>query len=102
VAVVLALAAAAVVAGMRSFTAIAGWAVDVPASVLAELYERGGAPRVPPGPPSKATIWRVVTGADPPAFDAVTGAWLMARAVPPGDDSDDDGGEPPAPPAGGG
>ena len=43
VAVVLALAAAAVVAGMRSFTAIAGRAADVPAGVLAELYERGGA-----------------------------------------------------------
>jgi hypothetical protein len=54
VAVVLALAAAAVVAGMRSFTAIAGWAADVPAGVLAELYERGGAPRAPAGPPSKA------------------------------------------------
>jgi hypothetical protein len=47
VAVVLALAAAAVVAGMRLFTAIAGGAADVPAGVLAELYERGGAARVP-------------------------------------------------------
>ncbi len=34
VAAVLALAAAAVVAGSRSFTAIAGWAADVPAGVL--------------------------------------------------------------------
>ena len=33
VAAVLALAAAAVVAGSRSFTAIAGWAADVPAGV---------------------------------------------------------------------
>ena len=81
VAVVLALAAAAVVAGMRSFTAIDGWAADVPADVLAELYERGGAARAPAGPPSKATIWRVVTGADAPAADAVVGAWLMARAA---------------------
>jgi predicted transposase YbfD/YdcC len=97
VAVVLALAAAAVVAGMRSFTAIAGWAADVPAGVLAELYERGGSPRAPAGPPSKATIWRVVTGADAPAFDAATGAWLMARAAPLGDD-----GAPPAPPECGG
>jgi hypothetical protein len=41
VAAVLALAAAAVVAGSRSFTAIAGWAVDVPADVLEGLT--GGA-----------------------------------------------------------
>jgi DDE_Tnp_1-associated len=50
-AVVLALAAAAVAAGMRSFTAIAGWAADVPAGLLAELYKRGGAARAPAGPP---------------------------------------------------
>ena len=37
VAVVLALCAAAVVAGMASFTAIAGWATDVPADVLVKL-----------------------------------------------------------------
>ena len=38
VAAVLALAAAAVVAGSRSFTAIAGWAADVPADVLEGMY----------------------------------------------------------------
>jgi DDE_Tnp_1-associated len=57
VAAVLALAAAAVVAGSRSFTAIAGWAADVPADVLADLYRRCGATRPGTGPPSKATIW---------------------------------------------
>jgi hypothetical protein len=57
VAVVLALCAAAVVAGMGSFTAIAGWAADVPAELLAQLYGRVAQA------PSKATIWRVVTGA---------------------------------------
>ncbi len=77
-AAVLALAAAAVVAGSRSFTAIAGWAADVPAGVLEELYRRCGAARPDAGPPSKATIWRVVTGADAAALDAVTGSWLMA------------------------
>ena len=92
VAVVLALAAAAVVAGMRSFTAIAGWAAGVPAGVLAELYERGGAPRVPAGPPSKGTIWRVVTGANAPAADAVIGAWLVAHAAPGDDGAGPDGG----------
>ena len=75
VAVVLALCAAAVVAGMASFTAIAGWATDVPAEVFVKLYGRRCTP------PSKATIWRVVTGADAAAVDAVIGAWLLAQAA---------------------
>jgi DDE_Tnp_1-associated len=62
VAAVLALAAAAVVAGSRSFTAIAGWAADVPDGVMQELYQRCGATRPSAGPPPEATIWRVVTG----------------------------------------
>jgi predicted transposase YbfD/YdcC len=85
VAAVLALAAAAVVAGSRSFTAIAGWAADVPAGVLEELYRRCGAARPSAGPPSKSTIWRVVTRADTAALDAVTGSWLMERAAAAGD-----------------
>jgi predicted transposase YbfD/YdcC len=75
VAVVLTLCAAAVVAGMASFTAIAGWATDVPAEVLVKLYGRRC------DPPSKATIWRVVTGADAATVDAVIGAWLLAQAA---------------------
>jgi predicted transposase YbfD/YdcC len=75
VAVVLTLCAAAVVAGMASFTAIAGWATDVPAEMLVKLYGRRSAP------PSKATIWRVVTGADAATVDAVIGAWLLAQAA---------------------
>lgn len=74
VAAVLALCAAAVVAGMKSFTAIAGWAADVPEELLAELYGRVSEP------PSKATIWRVVTGADAAMVDAVIGAWLAEQA----------------------
>jgi hypothetical protein len=85
VAAVLALAAAAVVAGSRSFTAIAGWAADVPAEVREDLYRPCGAARPEAGPPSKCTIWRVVTGADAAASDAVTGAWLMERARAAGD-----------------
>lgn len=73
VAVVLALCAAAVVAGMRSFTAIAGWAADVPAELLIQLYGRYSTA------PSKATIWRVVTGADAAAVDAVIGTWLAGQ-----------------------
>jgi predicted transposase YbfD/YdcC len=75
VAVVLALCAAAVVAGMSSFTAIAGWVTDVPAELLAQLYGRRTEA------PSKATIWRVVTGADAAAVDAVIGAWLAGQAA---------------------
>jgi len=77
VAAVLTLAAAAVVGGMRSFTAIAGWVADTPAKLLEQLYARCGQP---PAVPSKCTIWRVVTGADPAAVDAVVGAWLAQRA----------------------
>jgi predicted transposase YbfD/YdcC len=76
VAAVLALAAAAVVAGMKGYTAIAGWVKDVPPPVLADLYLRAGAAPAPP--PSKATIWRVVTDADAEVFDATVGGWLMS------------------------
>jgi len=77
-AAVLALAAAAVVAGMKGYTAITGWVADVSAAVLADLYLRAGA--IPAGPPSKTTIWRVLTDAGPDMFDAVVGTWLMSVA----------------------
>jgi predicted transposase YbfD/YdcC len=75
---VLALAAAAVVAGMKGYTAITGWVADVPAAVLADLYLRSGAAPAPP--PSKTTIWRVLTDADAEAFDVAVGTWLMNLA----------------------
>ena len=78
VAAVLALAAAAVVAGMKGYTAITGWVADVPPAVLADLYLRSGAAPAPP--PSKTTIWRVLTDADAGAFDAAVGTWLMNLA----------------------
>jgi predicted transposase YbfD/YdcC len=78
VAAVLALAAAAVVAGMKGYTAITGWVADVPPAILADLYLRGGAAPAPP--PSKTTIWRVLTDADTEAFDAAVGTWLMNLA----------------------
>jgi predicted transposase YbfD/YdcC len=78
VAAVLALAAAAVVAGMKGYAAITGWVADVPAAVLADLYLRSGA--VPGPPPSKTTIWRVLTDADAGALDVVAGTWLMNLA----------------------
>lgn len=76
-AVVLALAAAATVAGMKGYTAIAGWVADVPAAVVADLYLRVGA--APAGRPSRSTIWRVCTDADSAALDTAVGAWLSAQ-----------------------
>ncbi|MGZ8802605.1 MAG: ISAs1 family transposase [Mycobacterium sp.] len=80
VAVVLTLCAAGALAGMRSFTAIAGWVADVPAELLARLH----AASVPGCPskttPSKTTLWRVLTGVDTAAVDAAIGSWLVERA----------------------
>jgi predicted transposase YbfD/YdcC len=81
VAAVLTLCAAAVLAGMRSFTAIAGWIADVPTELLALLYSTP--PRTPartPGGPSKTTLWRVLTGVDAAAVDAAIGSWLAEQA----------------------
>jgi predicted transposase YbfD/YdcC len=75
---VLALAAAAVVAGMRGYTAITGWVADVPPAILADVYLRSGAAAAPP--PSKTTIWRVLTDAGAGAFDVAVGTWLMSLA----------------------
>jgi len=58
--------------------AITGWVADVPAAILADLYLRSGAAPAPP--PSKTTIWRVLTDADAEVFDAAVGTWLMNRA----------------------
>jgi predicted transposase YbfD/YdcC len=83
VSVVLALCAGAVVAGMRSFTAIAGWVTDTPADLLMSIYARRGRVSdgdvVVPLPPSKATIWRVLTEVDAASVDAAVGAWLWER-----------------------
>jgi predicted transposase YbfD/YdcC len=84
VAAVLAVCAGAVVAGMRSFTAIAGWVTDMPAELLVSVYARCGQTLLLPTPPSKATIWRVVTDIDAAAVDAAIGAWLFDRAEPSG------------------
>ena len=75
VAVVLTLCAAAVLAGMRSFTAIAGWVAEVPAELLGWLY-----PTPAPEGPSKTTLWRVLTGVDAAAVDAAIGSWLAEQA----------------------
>ena len=63
---------------MKGYTAITGWVADVPPAILADLYLRSGAAPAPP--PSKTTIWRVLTDADTEAFDAAVGTWLMDLA----------------------
>jgi predicted transposase YbfD/YdcC len=80
VAVVLTLAATAVVCGIRSLAAIAGHVADVPAERVTGLYQRAGSSTV--AGPSKTTIWRVLTGADPAAVDAAVGGWLDRRPIP--------------------
>jgi hypothetical protein len=59
---------------MMGYTAIAGWVADVPLAILADLYLRSGATPAPP--PSKTTIWRILTDAAR-AFDVAVGTWLM-------------------------
>jgi predicted transposase YbfD/YdcC len=78
-AAVLALCAGAVVAGMGSFTGIAGWIADAPEPVLACAYA-GCVRSRPAAGPSKVTLWRVLTGIDAAALDTVIGAWLMDQA----------------------
>jgi predicted transposase YbfD/YdcC len=78
---VLAMAAAAVLAGARSVAAIAEWAADAPQPVRAALGARRDAPDrwvVP----AEATIRRTLGRVDPTALAAVIGAWLVDRDHP--------------------
>jgi predicted transposase YbfD/YdcC len=77
VAVVLALVAAATVAGSKGYTAMTGWVADVPAEVLDSLYLRVDAR--PGGRPSRSTIWRVCTDTDADVLDAVIAEWTAAQ-----------------------
>ena len=78
---ILAMAAAAVLTGARSMTAIAAWAADTPQPVRAALGTRRDAPDhwvVP----AEATIRRTLGRVDPTALAAVIGAWLADRDRP--------------------
>jgi predicted transposase YbfD/YdcC len=80
IAVVLAFAVAAVMAGADSVTAIAEWAGDVPAEALQVL----GARRDRHGrlvPPSLSTFRRVLRKLDGQALAAAFGAWLTAQVL---------------------
>jgi predicted transposase YbfD/YdcC len=72
-------AAAAVLAGARSFTAIGEWAADAPPQVLASLGVRYDPLAGRFRPPDEATIRRVLEAVDAGALDAAVGSWLGAR-----------------------
>jgi urease gamma subunit len=67
-AVILGLAVCAVLAGARSFTAIAEWAADADQDTLKALGIRGAVP-------SESTFRRVLQRLDADAFDNLAGAW---------------------------
>jgi predicted transposase YbfD/YdcC len=78
---ILAIAAAAVLAGARSMAAIAEWAADVPQLVRVALGARRDAPAhwvVP----SEATIRRTLARLDAKTLAEVIGAWLADRDRP--------------------
>jgi predicted transposase YbfD/YdcC len=80
---VLAVSAAAVVAGARSVTAIAEWATDAPWPILAALGVRCDPLTRRCQVPGEATIRRVLARIDGDAVDATIGAWLADRLRPP-------------------
>jgi predicted transposase YbfD/YdcC len=72
-------AAAAVLAGARSFTAIGEWVADAPPQVLASLGVRYDPLAGRFEPPDEATIRRVLESVDASALDAAVGSWLGAQ-----------------------
>jgi predicted transposase YbfD/YdcC len=79
---ILAIAAAAVLAGAKSMTAIAEWAADAPQPVLAALGARPDPPLGYRTAPSEATIRRTLARLDPEALTARVAAWLADRDRP--------------------
>ena len=74
-AVVLGLALCAVVAGARSFTAIAEWAADADEQTLQALGVTGAVP-------SESTFRRTLQRLDGDAFDELAGAWAQQATRP--------------------
>ena len=77
---VLAVAAAAVLAGCKSVLAIAGWAAEAPQDLLAALGARRSWPGARCRAPHLATFRRVLRAADADAVDAVIGSFLAEIA----------------------
>jgi predicted transposase YbfD/YdcC len=74
-AVILGLAVCAVLAGARSFTAIAEWAADADGQTLARLGVCGAVP-------SESTFRRTLQRLDADAFDDLAGQWAAQRTAP--------------------
>ena len=74
-AVILGLAVCAVLAGARSFTAIAEWAADADEQTLARLGVCGAVP-------SESTFRRTLQRRDADAFDDQAGQWAARRTAP--------------------
>jgi predicted transposase YbfD/YdcC len=73
---ILGLAVCAVLAGARSFTAIAEWAADADEVTLAELGVTGAVP-------CESTIRRTLQRLDADDFDRRAGMWAQQRTMPP-------------------
>jgi hypothetical protein len=74
-AVILGLAVCAVLAGARSFTAIAEWAADADQDTLRGLGVTGAVP-------SESTFRRTLQRLDADAFDDLAGQWAAQRTAP--------------------
>jgi predicted transposase YbfD/YdcC len=73
--VILGLAVCAVLAGARSFTAIAEWAADADEQTLARLGVTGAVP-------SESTFRRTLQRLDADAFDDLAGQWAQQQTAP--------------------
>jgi predicted transposase YbfD/YdcC len=79
---ILAIAAAAVLTGARSFAAIAEWAADADQSVRAALGTRRDPLTGRWAVPAEATVRRTLARLDPEVLAAAIGAWLADRDHP--------------------
>jgi predicted transposase YbfD/YdcC len=68
----LSVAVCAMLAGARSFAAIAEWVADLSEAQRSEVGVTGAAPAV-------TTIWRVLVSVDASALQAAIGAWIRAQ-----------------------
>jgi hypothetical protein len=62
----------AMLAGSRSFAAIAEWIADLPVAARADLGLTGPVP-------AASTLWRLLTAVGPTALQDAVGTWLRAR-----------------------
>jgi predicted transposase YbfD/YdcC len=77
---ILLVAAAAVLTGARSFTAIGEWAADAPQHVLKALGTRRDRHHGCYRAPDEATLRRALQAVDGDLLDTAIGAWLSSRA----------------------